>query len=124
MRIAAERPALDSTQKRLDYYTRQMKNLELGMRRLQSQSEMLKHEYPDGLPQQVYVVQFLPLKGQYDALAGTYNEMSANRAKLGDDHQQRVAIFNRLVDSANVLAKKIGGTWLLIPLPGRGHGSH
>lgn len=93
--------SLASENSRIDSLETQLKSLEADIRKSES--------YINSIDQ--YSSDYNNLVDQYNAKISRYNS-------LYSDYENSINQYNTHVNEANELAKKIGSTWYIVPIPG------
>jgi len=74
---------------------------------------------PRGIPEDKYAAYSRSVR-YHNELVEAHNQKVAEQQVVHGDYSSRVDQFNGLVEEANSLAKKIGGTWYVVPMPRAG----
>jgi chromosome segregation ATPase len=80
---------------------------------LKEEVETYESDYPDGVPEEYY--------DEYRQKVNDYNSQLTDYKDQYSTYQNELGSYNEKVKEANALAKKIGSTWYIVPVPGRGH---
>ncbi len=82
-----------------------------------------ENTYPDGIPQNEYV-QYCREVSEFNEWIDNKNTLVAQYNAIYPDYARRVDRFNAAITEANATAKRIGGTWYVIPIPLPAVGGH
>jgi cell division protein FtsB len=83
---------------------------------LKSRVHTIEQQYPSGIPPSIYY-SYSQLIDQCNSLVASHNETIARYNALYDDYSQRVERYNAIVKDSNAIARQIGVTWYVIPVP-------
>lgn len=114
--LNVEQPKIEQIKSDLRNIENTLDQSEVEMTNLRKQIESVEAKYPDGIPAALYNDYSHTIE-QHNVRVSSYNVTLGQYNVLYEDYTVRIAQYNSQVEEVNALAKKIGTTWYVVPVP-------
>jgi multidrug resistance efflux pump len=121
--LATERGSIANAETKLQSLDAEIKRADAEREQLKSGLDLIEVRYPSGIPSEAYD----PYKQsvtRYNELVNAHNAIIQNYNTLYAAYSGQVDAYNQKVTQFNTLAKDIGSTWYVIPVPCGRMGAH
>ena len=122
--LKLERTTINGAETRLQNFEERIKEINSEKNPIGLHLKKIEEQFPNGIPSNIYA-SYKSSVSHYNELVRTHNAMLQMYNAIYEKYSAEIDNYNMDVKKANALAKKIGGTWYLIPIPIPGkHGVH
>jgi len=121
--LNTEKVNIESLEKELKNMEQCLDTYTIRINKLKSDIQLIENRYPRGIPSNIYN-NYIQLINDYNSLVDTYNSTLNKYNSKYEDYSHQIDKYNAMVVEANNLAKKIGTTWYVVPVPIPGVKTH
>ncbi len=114
--LEVEKTQISSLEANLSSLGQTLDSYEARISDLKSHIRAIEVSYPNGAPSAVYA-DYQRMLAEHNSMIAPYNSNLSQFKAMYADYSSRVDRYNTKVDEANALAKKIGSTWVVVPVP-------
>ncbi len=113
--LDAEQPHIRALEARLQQMETELTGLASQIEALKAEIGALEKAHPHGIPEDRYAA-YTKSAQHHNELAQAHNQKVTEQQTVYADYVARVDRFNAVVDEANALAQRIGGTRHVLPM--------
>lgn len=116
--IKSEEIALKIKENELETMQVRINILKDSMNQIKTEVNVIESKYPSGVPSEIYS-HYKYQVNNYNNKAREFNDILEKFNPIYEEYLDDLESTNSKINEANILSKEIGGTWYVIPIPGR-----
>ena len=121
--LNSETTTISGVEAKLDGLKNEIREADEKGRKLKEWIDSVEQEFSAGIPEYLFATYKKAVK-LFNESAAKHNESLSAYNAVYQGYSAQIDAHNRKVEQANTLAKSVGSTWYLVPVPGRRSGTH